>query len=236
MRKFYLVAVLTLVSLGATAQKTKIESFTTLDVFGPFDIELIKSDENAIDIDYAGISRDDVIQDVHRGVLKLKLKNRHYVNEWSSSHRDYRRSRVVRVKVYYVDIDAMELEAGARITSRESFKSKNLEINANMGAELDLDILAKNVYIRSSMGAIVDLTGRAENLEIKASMGSELRLSRLETKVSLVKATMGANVVVNASDELDVSAGFGAVVNYTGGPAVRYTNSSMGAEIRRRGN
>lgn len=234
MTKHYLFLLAVLVSFATSAQKRTVDSFTMLDVFGPFDIELIKADAPAIEITYNGIDEADVVQEVHRDVLKLKLKNRHYMQEWSSSHNTYRKSRYLKVKVYYTDIDEIELEAGARVISQESLKSKNLVISSSMGAEIDLDIIAKNVLLRSSMGAVVDLSGRVENLEVRASMGSELHLSHLESKIGYIKATMGSTVTVNVTEELEASAGFGAVINYTGGASVRHTNSSMGAEIRRR--
>ena len=47
---------------------------------------------------------------------------------------------------------------------------------------------------------------------------------------------MGADVMVNVTEELEASAGFGAQVDYIGGPAVRHTSKNFGGEVNRRGN
>jgi hypothetical protein len=229
-----IVTFLAVTPLFAQKSHQRLAAFTTLDVFGPFEIELIKAESPSIDINYGGIDKDDIVVDVHHDVLKLKFKNKHFMNEWKSSSYDHRHDDYVKVKVYYTDIDAIEAEAGAKVFSRAPLKSKNLIIDTSMGAEIELDLIAKNVLVKSSMGAITELSGKSEQLEIKASMGSEILAGRLQSKVAFVRATMGSVVRVNVLEELDASAGFGATIDYSGGPAVRHKNTSLGAEIRSR--
>lgn len=224
-----------MITAAALAQRTvELSSFTAIDVFGPFDVELIKSDKEYIEIDYRHIDREDVTMEVHHNVLKLKIKNQHYMKDWDSN--SYRKSDYAKVKVYYVDIDVLEAQAGAMITSLRTVKSKLLMIDCTMGAEVTLDILAKKLEVVSNMGGVLELTGQTEHLEVKANMGGVFKGSRLESKVVYVKASMGADVFVNVSEQLDASAGFGATVDYVGGPNVRHTSKSMGGEVNRRSN
>jgi hypothetical protein len=219
------------VSIPAFSQNTKesVDPFTKIDVFGPFEVELIKSDKNGYTIDYRGYDAENIIREVNRGQLKLKLRNKHYFNEWTN---DYPRSRYIKVKVYYTDLQEVRAQAGAIVSAQEVLKSKNLSLHGGMGAEMNLAILSKNLYTKVTMGATVELEGRVENLDVKASMGGLLKASRLESKTAYIDATMGADVDVRALDEIEISAGFGAVVNYTGGPTVRHANKNFGAEVR----
>jgi hypothetical protein len=207
------------------------ESFNASDVFGPFEVELIRSDKNRVELDYRRVNSDDVVAEVSRNTLKLKLRNRHYFNDWSS---ESKWDEYIRVKVYYTDIDEIKAQAGAIVTSADQVKSKNLAVECSMGAELSLDILAKNLYVKSTMGAVSRLTGRAEYMEVKSSMGGVVKASQLQTKTGFVKASMGAEVFVFVTDEIEVSAGLGAAVDYIGSPAVRHTNTNFGAEVRGR--
>jgi hypothetical protein len=237
MKKVIFFTFFTTFSALVSAQQSKkdLAHFTVIDAFGPFEIELIKSDHESIDINYRGIKSEDLIVDVHNEVLKLKIKNRHFINEWKSSSNDYyRNDDYVKVKIYYKDIDAIEIEAGSKVFSRETLKSKNLELIANMGAEVDLELLSQNVGIQSSMGAIIKLSGRTENLEIRTSMGTEIRTTSLKAKKAYIKASMGSAVRVSVTDEIDASAGWGAVIDYEGGPTVHRSSTSMGAEIYNR--
>ena len=235
MKKILLIVFLLMTTVAGFAQRTiALSPFTAIDVFGPFEVELIKSDKASIEIDYRGIDEEDIVAEVQHDVLKLKIKNRHYMKDWSSN--SYRKSDYARVKVYYTDIDVLEAQAGALITSLRPVKSKLLMIDCSMGAEITLDIFAKKVEVVSNMGGVLELTGQTEQLEVKANMGGVFKGSRLESKIVYVKASMGADVMVNVSEELDASAGLGATIDYVGGPNVRHTSKSMGGEVNRRSN
>ncbi|MBX2969428.1 MAG: DUF2807 domain-containing protein [Cyclobacteriaceae bacterium] len=227
--KHTLLLTLCLLTFGLQAQKPA-DPFTKIDVFGPFEVELVKAESYAIDVDYRGVDKDDVILDIHRGELKLKLRNKHYMDEWRSN--DYPRSRYIRVKVYYTELNDLRAQAGAEVFSDGTLKSKNLALEATMGAEMRLPIVAKNLYTRLNMGAVVELHGQTENHEVKANMGAVLKASRLESKITYVNASMGAEVNVNAMEEIEVNSGFGASVNYVGSPNVRNTSKSFGGEVR----
>ncbi len=214
------------------AQKTSesVESFTKIDVFGPFKVELIKAEKAALEMDTRGIDRENIVVEVRNDELRLKVRSRHFMNEWSTY--DYPRSQVIKVRVYYVELKALEAQAGAVVFSNDIIKSKNFAIECSMGAEVRLDVVAKNLFTKVSMGGELDLEGRVEMLDVKANMGGVLRASGLESKSALVDATMGAEVMVRATQEIEVSAGFGATVQYTGEPTVRHTSKNFGAEVR----
>jgi len=103
-----------------------------------------------------------------------------------------------------------------------------------MGAEVSLDVLAKNLYLKSTMGAVARLSGHTEYMEVKSTMGGVIKAAQLQSKTAYIKASMGAEVFVFVTDEIEVAAGLGAVVDYMGSPGVRHTNTNFGAEVRGR--
>lgn len=230
--KYLITLLILIVSLSVKAQKTTetISSFNKIDVFGPFEVELVPSDRESLELDYRGIDPENIVAEVSRGELKLKLRNKHYMNDWKSN--DYPRSKYVRVKVYYAELSEVRAQADSEVFSRSTVKSRNLALECSMGAEMDLDIVAKNLYTKANMGAVLNLTGQTETFEAKANMGGVLKASQLLSKVVYVNANMGAEVKVNALEEIEISAGFGATVDYTGSPNVRHTNKNFGAEVR----
>lgn len=234
MKKIAALILLTCLSAATYAQKVvlPIKDFKGIDVFGPFDVVLIKSDSNRVEIDYNGVDKENLVTEIQRGVLNMKLKSKHYWNEWNNH--EYRKSRYVFVKVYYVDIDEIVAQAGAVIKTRERLKSKYLSIECAMGSEVTLDVLCKDMLVKSSMGGVLKLNGQTEMMDAKVTMGGVLRASALESKTVFVKASMGGDVTVNAIDELDVSSSFGANVNYLGAAAKVNTSTNMGGEIRKK--
>ncbi len=229
----YLIALLFFcISFSTRPQKTveSVDSFTKIDVFGPFEVELIKADKESLEMDYRSIDPEHIVAEVSRGELNLKLRNKHYMNDWTSN--DYPRSKYVRVRVYYVELNEVRAQAGAEVFSKGILKSRNLALECSMGAEMTLDIVAKNLYAKGNMGAVIKLSGQAETFDVKANMGAVLKASQLLSKIVNVSANMGAEVKVNALEEIEISAGFGATVDYTGSPNVRHTSKNFGAEVR----
>ena len=235
MKRLFLIVFLAFIITNGFAQKTTlpIPSFTEVDAFGPFEVKLIKSDTERAEIDFNGIDKEDIIYEFKNGTLRLKLRNSHYMDEWKNERRN---SKYVLVKVYYKDIDIIEAGAGALVTSNELVKSKYLDVECTMGAEVTLEILAKKIEATSNMGGVLEMSGQTEHLEAEANMGGVLKAASLESKTVYVKANMGAVVMVNATEEIDASAGFGAIVDYIGGPNVRNTSRNFGGEVNRKGN
>jgi hypothetical protein len=235
MKRVYLLTLLVFASFSGFSQKITLplSSINKIDVFGPFEVKLVKSDHERAEINFNGIDKEDLIYETHHETLRLKFRNSHYMNEWKDDHR---RSRYVLVTVYYTDIDVIEAGAGAVVTSSEIVKSKYLNIECTMGAEVTLEVLTEKIEAISNMGGVLEMSGRTEHLDVKANMGGVLKAAHLESKTVYVKANMGADVMVNATEEIEASAGFGAIVDYVGGPTVRYTSKNFGGEVNKRGN
>lgn len=227
MRKI-LVSLTFLISIASSAQENAIAigPFTRIDIFGPFQVELIKADNNAMAME--DVDSDHIIQEVRNGELRLKFRNKHYIDTWTSD--GYPR-QYIHAKIYYTELSEVRAQAGAEVFSEGIIKTRSLTLDCSMGAKMDMEVLTKEVYANVKMGAIVDLEGATKSLEVKASMGGIINANRLASSTTLVNARMGAEVNVNAGKEIEVNAGFGAVVNYSGDPTVRHTHKNFGAEV-----
>jgi hypothetical protein len=232
MKKISILLTLVLSSGLAFGQPEQLKSFYSIDVFGPFHIELIASDKEAIELEAFNVKREDLEVEVRRGELHLKLKNRHYMSDWGS-HK-FKHAQYINTRIYYKQIEEIRASAGATITADETIRSKKFTVIGNMGAEVKLSVVAETMFVKTAMGATVNLNGRADFLEVRAAMGGVLKASRLESKSAYVKANMGSEVSIYASDEVDIDANFGADVRYGGDPSVRHTHRKMGADIRKK--
>ena len=232
MKKFGITLVLAILTTFTFAQTETLNPFTSLDVFGPFQIELIKSDHGAIDMQAINVDKDDLTVEVHRGQLVLKLRSRHFFTDWDSDK--FRNEPRIKTKIYYKELDEIKIAAGGTVEAIEAIQSKKIVIEGSMGSEIDLTTTAETMYVRTSMGATVNLRGQTDFLEVKANMGGVLNANRLESKSAYVKANMGADVSIFASEEVDIDAAMGASVRYSGDPIVRHTNRKIGADIYKR--
>lgn len=233
--KYFATCLILMISTFVYSQNSRIDlpEYNSVDVFGAVEVELIKSDKHFVEIEFNGISKEDFVADVNSGVLRLKIKNCHYFDDWSSDH-NYNRSDYVRVKAYYVELEAIEGQAAAIISSRAPIKSKNLYVDCSMGAEIDLELNSQRAKLKSSMGGILTLSGKIEYIDVRASMGGELKASQLKSRVANVSASMGAQVRINVDDEIEVSSSLGAEVHYLGDPSVKNVNRNLGGEVSHR--
>lgn len=232
MKKLTLLLLLLLVSVASFSQKKELDPFTAIDVFGGFQIELIPSDKEAIEMEAFNIDKEDLHVEVHRGVLELKIKNRHYLTDWDSDK--FKKSPRIKTKIYFKELEDIEASAGAIVRCGETISHKKMSVISTMGAEVTLVTSSEIMFTKVSMGGIAYMSGRTDFLEVKASMGGELKASHLESKSAVVKASMGAVADIFASEEIDIDAGMGAEVRYSGEPVVRHTSTRMGADIRKR--
>ena len=232
MKRFSITIIaLLVVQVSFSQLKTKeLPSFEKLEVIGPFRVKLVKSETTRAEFDFHGVDYGDLVCEVQRGSLALKFKNRRYVHDWKEG----RDSKYVDVTLYYTDIDVIEASIGALVKSSEQIKSKYLIVDCSMGAEVSLDVYAKKIEAISTMGAVLKMRGRTEFLAVKAKTGGVLKAGDLESITTIVRASMGADVYVNASEELEAFAGFGASVDYTGRPARRETSTNFGGDVSRR--
>ena len=232
MKKITLLFCALLAALLSFSQEKALEPFTGIDVFGPFQIELIASNREAIEMEAVNVDKNDLVVEVHRGKLELKLKSRHFLTDWDSDK--FKKSQYILTKIYFKQLDEIQACAGAKISSNQSLRSKRFEVFGSMGAEIKLSLVTETMYAKTSMGSTLNLNGRTDFLDVKASMGGVLRASRLESKSAYVKASMGSEVSIFASKEIDINANMGADVKYSGDPSVRHTNRKLGGEISKR--
>ena len=227
-----IILCLTFIVSSLYSQSQDLRPFNAISVFGPFQIELIASDKEAIEMESVNIENEDIIMEVKRGELRLKIKSRHYWSDWDSEK--HRRHQYIKTRIYYKSLTELQASAGAEVRFHEPVLSSKFFVYGNMGAEIYLPIETNVLYAKSNTGATVNIKGKASYLEVVGKMGGVVNASQLISKSAYVSASMGSDVSIYASEEIDIAANFGADVKYSGDPVVRHTNKKMGAEIRKR--
>jgi hypothetical protein len=218
-------------SLTAQTEEVKVKDFNVMYVFGPFKVNLVKSDAYKMTIDYDGINAEEVLIKSKEGELSIKLRNRNFFDFGNDSDWKRKNHRFAKVTIYYKNLMAIEARAGAIIRANETIEAKDIFLVSKMGADMKLDVKAQRLELESSMGSEVKLTGTAEVVEIKSKMGSQVDASYLQSQEVTVSSSMGSEVSVFAEKELNASADFGATITYKGNPTMKHTSRFLGAEV-----
>ncbi|MEO1052610.1 MAG: head GIN domain-containing protein [Bacteroidota bacterium] len=211
----------------AFSQKTErqLPSFYAISAFGPFEVELIKGDANAVILSGGEWDHDRVITEVRGNILKIKVENKALWNDT-----DHKRP----VKVYLTYKESLEWvksSAGALVYTKEVIKTDDIELEATAGGEMDLRLEVENLKMKVTSGAIVELEGLAKYQTVTVNTGGEIYGYNLKSKYADVRANTGGVVDVTAIKELDAFAGLGGVINYRGNPERYDIDTSLGGEV-----
>ena len=227
MRFILLIVFISLGGSGFTQNYTEsVDYFDRLTVSRGIEATLYASNDKVLEIQYAGIDRDDIIIQSSNGSLKLKVSSEAL---WDQIEEDD--GWWVRVKIPYRHLEYLEVTTGAAVYVKDPLKEEQLDIETSMGGELDATVEIGSLFLQNSMGGVVDIVGTADELDIVGNMGAVTDASDLVAKVVQAKANMGAEMKVNCSESFSGKASMGGYIRVFGDPGRFRDSSSMGGEI-----
>jgi len=221
MKKLAILLTLTCSIIFAQESITKnLGDFNTIKVYNGLTVDLQKSSTSKIEI--SGEKSEDVSIKNANGILKIRLK---FPEGFTAED--------VKITVFYNhDIDILDANEGAKITSEEVIKQQHLEVKVQEGAIIELPIETKYLVVKAVSGGIITLTGNTKNQTIEATTGGIYNAFTLQSKQTTVTAASGATVEVKTSEVLDAKVRFGGTILYKGTPEVLKTKKIIGGTIK----
>jgi len=217
----YILALLITTTLFAQNPKEKsVGDFNEVKVYDLIEVNLVKSDENKV-----VITGDDV-EDVQVLNKDGKLKIRMAFDKTFNGQRTF-------VAVHYTDLDIIDGNEGARITSNELIEQKHITLKAQEGAKIKVGLNVKNVDIRAVTGGIVETHGKANSQEITLNTGGIYEGRDFETKNTKVTIRAAGEAEVNASNMVDAKTRAGGDVLIYGEPQNIKEDRIFGGRIKR---
>ena len=223
MKKVLFIFALFAFHLTISAQTTIIKNigdFDVLKVYNGIELELIKSDEQKIEI--TGEKAEKVKVKNSDGTLKISLK-----------FPDLSADGKVTIKLFYNrDIQVIDANEGSTITGK-GIDQTYLEVKSQERALINLVINTKHLKIKSSSGGIVKLTGNSKNQDIDLDLygiyqGYDLKV----TDSTSIRAGSGAKAEVSAGEILNAKVSFGGSIFYKGNPEVIKDTKVAGGIIK----
>ncbi len=221
MKKFTVLFILFSATLFAQEPiTTKLGDFNIVKVYNGLTVELQKSNSPKIEI--SGAQAKDVMVKNSNGTLKIRLK---FPEAFIAEN--------VKIVLYYDnDISVLDANEGASIISNEIIKQQHIEVRAQEGAKIDLDINTKYLMVKSVSGGFIYLKGITENQTIEATTGGIYSGFELQSKQAIVLSSSGGNVEVKISELLDANVRFGGTIFYKGTPEILKTKITIGGTIK----
>ncbi len=198
----------------------EVGDFNEVKVYDLIEVNLIKSNENKV------VITGDDIQDVEVLNKDGKLKIRMAFDKSFNGQRTF-------VAVHYKNLDIIDGNEGARITSNELIEQDEITIKAQEGARIRVGLNVKKANIRAVTGGIVKTEGKADSQEIALNTGGIYEGKSLETKNTKVTIRAAGEAEVNASDLVDAKMRAGGELYIYGQPNSVKEDRMFGGRIKR---
>ena len=218
-----IITLLLITSISSFSQKIitkKIEDFYKLKVYNGIRLELLQSNESKLEI--SGDKAD-----------KIKIKNTEGILRVSLRFPELLAGDKVNVKLFYnKDIQTIDGNEGSKIIGK-AINQTHLEVKAQEGASIKLDIKTKHLKVKSVTGGVIDLTGTSKNQDIELDLyGVYHGYNLFTSNSSTVKAGTGSKAEVYAGETLFAKVSFGGSILYKGKPEVIKNKKMAGGIIK----
>ena len=216
--------VFTILITGAiTAQNTiskTVGEFSELKVYDLINVELIKSKNNKVEI--SGKNASDVVVVNKNGTLKIKLN---LEESFDGNKTD--------VKLYYSALDVIDVNEGAYVNSEDKINQFELELKAQEGGFIKLNIETKETKIKAVTGGILELTGSTDHQTVSIGTGGVFKAEDFKSENTDVAIRAGGEAYVNATEVLDIKIRAGGDVYIYGNPKKVNESRALGGRIKR---
>jgi hypothetical protein len=201
--------------------RTLNEPFNAIKASHGLDVYLTQDDKESIVIE--------ADENLHQ-LIKTEVKDKtlHIYAEKNIGHASSKK-----IMVSFKDISAISSSSGSDVVSTNTISSDRLELNTSSGSDMILKVNTTELDCNSSSGSDLKLSGTTQKLIADASSGSDIKAGELKAESSQVKASSGADIMVNTVKELTASASSGGDITYYGNPEVVNKNDSPSGSIRK---
>ena len=195
---FFLFGTFTI--LGQSKIDRNLGDFSKVAVYDGINLELIKSDENKVEI--TGKNTNFVVVKNKNGDLKIRLNlERRFSGDKT------------KVSLFYKTLYNIISHEGSNVFSKDTIKQADLNVKANTGSTLNFIVALNTLNTTSATGSTVNLSGNAEYHDCSTSTGAEIDAEKLTTTETYATSTTGGLIEVSATKELEANSKLGGIIN-----------------------
>lgn len=204
-----------------TTDRNISPNFDKIEVSRGLDVYLTQSDQARITVEADENLHEIIVTEVENNVLRV------YADE------NINRAKSKKVVVNFTDVNSISASSGSDVYSTNTIRVDDLELSTSSGADMELDIDVNVADCSSSSGSDLRVSGTANKVYADASSGSDIKAGKLKANNCEARASSGADITVNASNELYAKATSGADIKYYGNPDKVSKKDGVSGSVRR---
>jgi hypothetical protein len=213
------ILISTVVIAQNTIEKT-IGEFTELKVYDLIEVNLVKSKENKVEI--SGKNTQDVVIVNKNGKLKIRMNLEESFDGKNTS-----------VTLYYTNVDVLDANEGAIISSEDKIKQYEIDLRAQEGGKISVELKVKVANIKAVSGGIIETQGTARSQKVSLNTGGIYKGEDLQTENTKVIIKAAGDAHVKASEFVDIKIRAGGDVFVYGDPKTIKENRVFGGRVKR---
>ena len=175
-------------------------SFSKVAVYDGINLELIKSEENKVEI--TGKNTNFVVVKNKNGDLKIRLN----LEKRFSGDR-------TKVTLFYNTLYNIISHEGSNVFSKDTIKQADLNVKANTGSTQNLLVVLNTLNTTAATGANINISGEADYHDGSVSTGAEINAQKLKTIETYASSTTGGVLNVSVVKELEANSKLGGIIN-----------------------
>jgi hypothetical protein len=220
--KSFITIIVFFISLTLSSQnpiEKNVGDFNELKVYDLIEVKLVKSDVNKVII--SGNNRQDVVIDNKNGKLKVKMNIEEIFD-----------GNMTSVLVYYTNIETIDVNEGAFVSSEEIFKQFDIELKAQEGGSIKLNLNTTYTTIKAVTGGVIETYGTSKNQDISISTGGIYEGKELESETTKIAIRVAGEAYVKATELVDIKIRVGGDVYIYGNPKKVIEDKVIGGRIK----
>lgn len=147
------------------------------------------------------------------------------------SNTSIRNAKAFKVLVTVKDLKNLMASGGSDVFSEGTLSFDALNIKANGGSDVKMDLNVKDLNCEIHGGSDAKLEGNTKYLIVEASGGSDFTGKGLKTENCKLRVSGGSDASIHVTGELSMEARGASDIHYTGNPKITYQKSSGGSDI-----
>ena len=201
MKKTIFIFLLGTLSLFSQVEiERQLGEFSKVSVYDGINLELVKSEENKVEI--SGKNTSYIVVKNKNGDLKIRLNlEKRFAGDKT------------KVTLFYKTLYSIISHEGSNVFSKDTIEQADLNLKANTGSTVNIIVALNTLNTTSATGSTVNLSGNAEYHDCSTSTGAEIDAEKLTTTETYATSTTGGLIEVSATKELEANSKLGGVIN-----------------------
>ena len=202
-------------------QDREIGSFNGIDVGGAFRVFLTQGDAEKVTVEADENLLDVIKTEVVGHTLKIGTKE------------DIRDSEKLNIYITFVKLDELEISGACHLTSENSFKLGDLELDCSGAADVELKFAADEVEMDCSGASKLAMYGSSERVSLDLSGAANLDAIDFEVTNLSIDISGAANGKMMVTGELSADVSGAAQFKYKGDPKITDIDVSGAGSLKK---